>query len=385
MKRKARAIKVKPLQTLPACTDAHSDHRLISTSTSVSTQFTLPHDWLVQHKPRPSRPSQIDKYYIEPGTGNVFRSLVAVERYLRDGETHASPDKVLKESGNKCTQIILLNTKSSSKFTLPDDWIIGINERKKGATAGRIDKYYVEPGTGRQFRSLRDVERHLKETNMVTAPVKIQHSLLITERPPNFVLPDGWIIQKTPRRKSIYSDRPCKHYVELKTGNVFRSLKAVERHLKEEEAKEYAMTLNAFKHSHKRKVSTKSDSHNVCAPDETRSTKVNDDPPTTYNEHTIVSKEVTHHNVSGLFDHSDSPKKSNPREEVEASMDDFSCTPSKIKWVLGGPAGDMWNPFVGDFMVPESMKQKWSETFISSLHGEKLKPGVCGMNDFLAK
>ncbi|KAF4358660.1 hypothetical protein F8388_005600 [Cannabis sativa] len=366
MKKKSRAVNVKPLRTLRPCTDAHSDRRrFLFANTHASSSFRLPHDWLVQRKPRPKNPKQIDKYYIEPGTKRVFRSLVAVERYLRYGETDASPGKVLKESVNKCMQIIPFE--STSNFVLPDGWIIETKVRTSGATAGRIDRYYVEPGTGRQFRSPREVERHLKETNMVTAPVKIQHSPLITESPSNFVLPDGWIIQKTRHRK---------YYVDQNTGNVFRSLIAVERHLEEEKEKEYTMTLNAFKHSRKRKVSTKSDSHNVCAPDETCSTKVNDDTPTKYSEQTIMSKEITHHNISGLSGHSDLRKNSKLGEKFEASMDDFSCPPSKIKWVLGGSGGDMWNPFVGEFMVPESMKQKWSETFISSICSEKLKSGI---------
>ncbi|XP_060966754.1 methyl-CpG-binding domain-containing protein 7 isoform X3 [Cannabis sativa] len=239
MKKKSRAVNVKPLRTLRPCTDAHSDRRrLLFANTHASSSFRLPHDWLVQRKPRPKNPNQIDKYYIEPGTKRVFRSLVAVERYLRYGETDASPGKVLKESVNKCMQIIPFE--STSNFVLPDGWIIETKVRTSGATAGRIDRYYVEPGTGRQFRSSREVERHLKETNMVTAPVKIQHSPLITESPSNFVLPDGWIIQKTRHRK---------YYVDQNTGNVFRSLIAVERHLEEEKEKEYTMTLNAFKHS----------------------------------------------------------------------------------------------------------------------------------------
>ena len=70
-------------------------------------------------------------------------------------------------------------------------------------------------------------------------------------------------------------------------------------------------------------------------------------------------------------EHSDTPKKSETGEETEAAVDDFGCPPSTINWVLAGPAGDMWNPYLGEFMVPESTKQRWSETFISSLHDEK--------------
>lgn len=67
---------------------------------------------------------------------------------------------------------------------------------------------------------------------------------------------------------------------------------------------------------------------------------------------------------------SDTPEKNNSGEKAEAPMDDFACPPSTINWVLAGPGGDMWSPFVDDLMVPEPVKQKWSDTFISSLHDD---------------
>lgn len=68
--------------------------------------------------------------------------------------------------------------------------------------------------------------------------------------------------------------------------------------------------------------------------------------------------------------------KNNYGEDVQDSMTNFSCQPSKINWVLAGPRGNMWSPFEGEYMVPESVKQKWSETFISSIHKRSLNgPG----------
>lgn len=54
-------------------------------------------------------------------------------------------------------------------------------------------------------------------------------------------------------------------------------------------------------------------------------------------------------------------------------MDDFGRRPSKINWVLSAPGGNMWQPFMGESLVPDYVKQRWSELFISSIrHNEKL-------------
>lgn len=68
----------------------------------------------------------------------------------------------------------------------------------------------------------------------------------------------------------------------------------------------------------------------------------------------VVSSSLTR-NISGA---NDRPSKLN-----------FGRPPAKVKWVLGGPGGCMWNPFMDESKVPDSVLQKWSETFVSSLYG----------------
>ncbi|CAO2840668.1 unnamed protein product [Amaranthus hypochondriacus] len=45
---------------------------------------------------------------------------------------------------------------------LPPDWTCIERVRASGATAGTRDKYYIEPGTKRRFRSKKEVEHYLK-------------------------------------------------------------------------------------------------------------------------------------------------------------------------------------------------------------------------------
>ncbi|KAK7833148.1 methyl-cpg-binding domain-containing protein 7 [Quercus suber] len=63
-----------------------------------TSHFKLPVDWVIEEKPRSNAnyAGIIDKYYIKPGTGQWFRSLVAVERYLTQTNENTATPKALK-------------------------------------------------------------------------------------------------------------------------------------------------------------------------------------------------------------------------------------------------------------------------------------------------
>ncbi|XVF20119.1 hypothetical protein REPUB_Repub11eG0170800 [Reevesia pubescens] len=63
---------------------------------------------------------------------------------------------------------------------------------------------------------------------------------------------------------------------------------------------------------------------------------------------------------------SGSRKKQKSGVEIDPKLD-FTSPPAKVKWVLGGPGGSLWNPFMGESAVPEFIQQTWSETFILSM------------------
>lgn len=164
-----------------------------SSSAITTSRFKLPEGWEVEEVPR-ANASRVDKYYYEPMTGHKFRSLREVERYVNDGvytpRRHRS--KTLKlgyhgyhgkrsnyrkmiisggqmlrldeEKSNQYHMAIVpaKNTTFNSPYKLPDGWVVEEVPRNRG---GCIDKYYYEPGTGRKFRSLLSVDRHLAELN----------------------------------------------------------------------------------------------------------------------------------------------------------------------------------------------------------------------------
>ncbi|XP_038694418.1 methyl-CpG-binding domain-containing protein 7-like isoform X2 [Tripterygium wilfordii] len=115
-----------------------------------SKSFKLPDDWVVDRRQR-ARSNQVDKYYFEPGTGRMFRSLLSIQRYL-DQETKETLPSVAANN-----RLVPYTFRGSPSFKLPNGWVI----EEKTRYNGRIDKYYIEPGTGQRFRSRVSVERYL--------------------------------------------------------------------------------------------------------------------------------------------------------------------------------------------------------------------------------
>ncbi|KAL6506363.1 methyl-CpG-binding domain-containing protein 7-like [Orobanche gracilis] len=156
-----------------------------------ATRLKVPAGWGVKQVPRPDG-SSTDKYYYEPGTGRKFRSIRGVHKYLngvkgylrrrstrRSTCNHNSKHQKMIVSGGKLSRldhdddgddevenrsdlaiVTFRKPTGMSSFSLPDGWIVEEVPRRNHTWT---DKYYYEPGTGRKFRSLVDVERHLEE------------------------------------------------------------------------------------------------------------------------------------------------------------------------------------------------------------------------------
>ncbi|XP_019186585.1 PREDICTED: methyl-CpG-binding domain-containing protein 7-like [Ipomoea nil] len=83
-------------------------------------------------------------------------------------------------------------------FNLPADWSVDEVAR---SDSSKSDKYYLEPGTGRRFRSLREVERHLNGET-VSRRRKSSEVIASNNRPGGVVL--------TPREEWLESSPPSK-------------------------------------------------------------------------------------------------------------------------------------------------------------------------------
>ncbi|OMO67686.1 Methyl-CpG DNA binding protein [Corchorus capsularis] len=130
----------------------------------------LPGGWVVEQRPRVTsagHPGRVDRYYYEPGSGKQFRSLIAVQKYLSQEMDYtlanATQGQRVKPRDYESMQIVPHVFRSATPFKLPHDWTVEEKPRSNINYAGVVDRYYIEPGTGHRFRSLRAVERYLAE------------------------------------------------------------------------------------------------------------------------------------------------------------------------------------------------------------------------------
>ncbi|KAK4254977.1 hypothetical protein QN277_008044 [Acacia crassicarpa] len=251
---------------------------------------------------------------------------------------------------------------SGDPFSLPDGWIVEEKPRPPSSRGYRhIDRYFYEPGTGKKFRSLVSVQRHLMEgtrepkrmksenKNTIQADTQTRGSAL------SYGLPDNWIVEEKPREDVGIIDRT---YIEPGTGRRFRSLLAAQRYLGEDNG--FTATAKPLlKHgSEKQRPSGENCSAGVAGEDEiyVQSLKL-----------VVKSKN---------YKKSGSPKKIGLNKGSKASMIDLSCPKERVKWVLSGN-GCFWTPFMNGSKVPESVKQKWSDAFVSYIQDGGANEPIC--------
>ncbi|XP_050229495.1 methyl-CpG-binding domain-containing protein 7 isoform X2 [Mercurialis annua] len=245
-----------------------------------SSPFNLPDDWLVEKRRRRTS-GRYDKYYYEPGSEQQFRSLLSVQKYL-SGEIYFAPKR--RKSSNETNMQIV--PRSCSSFNLPDGWIIKEKRRSNVNYAGVIDRMQSVPRSCSSFN-----------------------------------LPDGWIIEEKPRSNVDYAGVIDRCYIEPETGKRFRSLISVQRYLAK--GKEYAAAPKPLKLADN--VLYLTDGRELAAMN----------------------------NVLKLRENAN----------FETSVPNNGNPPAKIKWVLS-PCKISWSAFMDDSLVPDSEVNKWSETFL---------------------
>ncbi|XP_010455539.1 PREDICTED: methyl-CpG-binding domain-containing protein 7-like [Camelina sativa] len=297
------------MQTRSSSSSPSPDESQLQIVNTISFRGKILPGWTVVNRPRSSRSGSTDTYFIEPGTGRKFSSLEAVHRHL-SGEVS---DRRLTRAGSVFQERTRVYERSITKQEHRNVEYASKGFRlPKGwsveevprKNSHSIDKYYVERKTRKRFRSLVSVERYLKESGNHTD----QQLMLVQyrRRSKDFRLPDGWIIEEKPRKSSTQIDRS---YIDPETGNKFRSMAAVERYLLA-----------------------------VGAADSVSMVQSNQLALAVNRNDTRFLKEVIDPNP-----------------------------PKKVKWVLTGPGGNMFTAKVSGSDVSSSVKQTWSEAFVSMI------------------
>lgn len=244
----------------------------------------------------------------------------------------------------------------TAPFQLPEGWIVEVRPRGPNSSIKMSDKYYYEPQTGRKFRSLVSVKRYLNGEGEILPRKKPSNCLVPYQnsgslrrivydgklwRPDELeearygnlddivptslqpkassLIPDGWIVEDIPRKCGFRSDR---YYIEPITGQKFRSLPEVQRYLQGEKKRSARRAL-AF-------------SNHARAP-RSSSTK----------------------------------KKNKSIKMLKDAIIDLTNPPEKINWVFSGDGRDSWSPLLEECMIPDYVKEQWSETFLLGMNGWK--------------
>ncbi|KAJ6904856.1 methyl-CpG-binding domain-containing protein 7 isoform X1 [Populus alba x Populus x berolinensis] len=165
--------------------------------------------------------------------------------------------KISSQNQNNELQV---STTIYHQFKLPNDWVVVRRCRsKRGNRRSHNDKYHHEPGTGQRICSMISTQKHLSgETSKSAKPgnkKNIQIDPYIFKSCSLFDLPNGWIVEKKPRKNMECAGiidknhEKCyfvvQHYFEPETGKRSRSLRSVEKYLTE--GKEHIATLEALK------------------------------------------------------------------------------------------------------------------------------------------
>ncbi|XP_078181199.1 uncharacterized protein LOC144574961 isoform X2 [Carex rostrata] len=100
-----------------------------------------------------------------PSVGETPNSTKRVKKSKRSKVNEESPSVSTESKKAKKSKTDEDAPSVSSEFKrpdwLPEGWTVLERVRELGKTAGSKDKYYIEPGTGKKFRSQVEVRRHL--------------------------------------------------------------------------------------------------------------------------------------------------------------------------------------------------------------------------------
>ncbi|KAB5540785.1 hypothetical protein DKX38_013759 [Salix brachista] len=276
----------------------------LQVSTTLYQPFKLPNDWVVERRcrsKRGNRRSHNDKYFYIYAFTKYFKCHLISPSPVRSSCLRSGkPGYCFGDRGVESNTRYLTEHGLEHHSPNNDQYPF----RASVVSNGKLEKHQKADEAFLVFCNSR---------------LKIQNVPYIFKSRSLFDLPNGWVVERKPCKNIDYAGIIDKHYNELETGKLFRSLRSVEKDLTE--GKKHIVTLEALKAE----------------------------------DHFIP------------FESSGSQKEHVSSKKVETAMLDPSSIPAKIKWVLGGPGGIVWNPFMDDHLVPGFIKQKWSETFVLSI------------------
>ncbi|BAT91895.1 hypothetical protein VIGAN_07053500 [Vigna angularis var. angularis] len=211
-----------------------------------------------------------------------------------------------------------LQNGSSSKFNLPEGWIV--EERPRRSNPTHVDRYYYEPHTTKQFRSLSSVHKYLA----------------------------GEPVTRSRKGKSKKVDTNLTESGEAQQSS---SMRAVSDFLLEENTSSTAPKSPMKSGAREKRVcGTRYDGESVYR-------------PSSLTKEELSWKYYIPSRKSMKLDYQ---KKTISESSGTSEHNLTSSPPAKVSWVLSGRTGN-WNPKVDGSPVPPSEQVNWSEVFEQSI------------------
>ncbi|KOM44266.1 hypothetical protein LR48_Vigan05g187100 [Vigna angularis] len=218
-----------------------------------------------------------------------------------------------------------LQNGSSSKFNLPEGWIV--EERPRRSNPTHVDRYYYEPHTTKQFRSLSSVHKYLA----------------------------GEPVTRSRKGKSKKVDTNLTESGEAQQSS---SMRAVSDFLLEENTSSTAPKSPMKSGAREKRVcGTRYDGESVYRP----SSLTKEELSWKY----YIPSRLTECLVKKSMK-LDYQKKTISESSGTSEHNLTSSPPAKVSWVLSGRTGN-WNPKVDGSPVPPSEQVNWSEVFEQSI------------------
>ncbi|CAA7032160.1 unnamed protein product [Microthlaspi erraticum] len=279
-------------------------------------------------------------------------------------------------AGNRREVHLQMVDPTTFRGTISPGWTIVTRPRSSSASNNVIvDTYFIEPGTGREFPSIESVQRHLigeeddkrlirTGTSSYERSRSKQDHRTMEYASKGFRLPKGWSVEGIPRKHSSQID---KYYVERKTGKRFRSLVSAERYLNDTKQRADQELMRLQQHRGVSKDFSLPDGWIVEEKPRRNSSHIDRSyiEPGTGKKLRSLAEVERYLKAGGNGSVEQISLAMNMNDTRFQSKVIDPTPPKKVKWVLAGPGGNMFSAHVNGLDVSSSVKQTWTEAFVS--------------------
>ncbi|EOY07521.1 Uncharacterized protein TCM_021933 [Theobroma cacao] len=245
---------------------------------------------------------------------------------------------------------------------LPEGWYVEQRPRTTPKYIGKIDQFYYEPGTRKQFRSLKAVLRHLQVTGQ-------QHEQQAQAGQENNEQSTMQQHEQLAQVGQENDEQTTKEQYELLARASQENDKQVTRQQDKhtsEVSKSSKGKILKNKRGRKKKQAASGYEFDHANPLEKITLVLNTDVENDRCQHG-EQFEALKSSKGKISKNKCGRKKKQPASTSASGFEfDYANPPKKVTWTLNtNVENDRWIPSIGETMAPEAVKDLWAETFVS--------------------